>query len=349
MTVARRAAAGPGQGDGDGERPAPAPAGTIPAGAIDVGYVSYRITRVTMEGSVYTIAPRLVMPTNAVDMPKDVDAAVLADGQDARRRRSRGSTGARSPSRPRRAGRRGAGRAPRPRGHARRGRRPGRAVGLRDRPTATTRDDCLQARCASTASPTSQQRPGRPRTAASRTASRCSTSRAADELMATAKELGFMGVVFYGTLVCGFNAYFKDAGRDEGRRLQGLQRVPQGGLHATSRSTPRSRAGFPYYVNLGDEPIGDDVAASAENAEAYRKAFPKGPPFFTGATSFAGERRKDPHFRLSKAAAHRRPGTATTRRRSSCSTRPAATGRSTTAATAGPSATTCTRPPSSSA
>ena len=35
------------------------PGGTIPAGAIDVGYVSYRISRVTMEGSVYTISPRL--------------------------------------------------------------------------------------------------------------------------------------------------------------------------------------------------------------------------------------------------------------------------------------------------
>ncbi len=48
------------------------PAGTIPAAAIDVGYVSYRITRVTMEGSVYTIAPRFVMPSPAVEIPKDI-------------------------------------------------------------------------------------------------------------------------------------------------------------------------------------------------------------------------------------------------------------------------------------
>ena len=32
--------------------------GTIPAASIDIGYVQYRITRVTGEGSVYTIAPR---------------------------------------------------------------------------------------------------------------------------------------------------------------------------------------------------------------------------------------------------------------------------------------------------
>ncbi|MCX6903162.1 MAG: hypothetical protein NTW03_06715, partial [Verrucomicrobia bacterium] len=46
------------------------PAGTIPSGAIDVGLVSYRLSRVTMEGSVYTISPRLLMPTNVVLMPK---------------------------------------------------------------------------------------------------------------------------------------------------------------------------------------------------------------------------------------------------------------------------------------
>ena len=40
---------------------------------------------------------------------------------------------------------------------------------------------------------------------------------------------------------------------------------------------------------------------SAENAEAYRKAFPKGPPYFTGASSFTGSNREDPHFRLAKA------------------------------------------------
>ena len=39
---------------------------------------------------------------------------------------------------------------------------------------------------------------------------------------------------------------------------------------------------------------------SAENAEAYRKAFPKGPPFFTAASSFRGDKRDDPHFRLSR-------------------------------------------------
>ena len=56
---------------------------------------------------------------------------------------------------------------------------------------------------------------------------------------------------------------------------------------------------LPVYWNLGDEPLGDDLVRCAENAEAYRKAFPKGPPYFTAASSFQGTNAKDPHFRLS--------------------------------------------------
>jgi hypothetical protein len=58
---------------------------------------------------------------------------------------------------------------------------------------------------------------------------------------------------------------------------------------------------IPVYYNLGDEPLGDDLRRSAENAEAYRKAFPQGPPLFTAASSFSGSNQADPHFRLSKA------------------------------------------------
>ena len=46
------------------------PQGTIPAAAIDAGYVSYRLSRVTMDGAVYTISPRLILPRNTVDMPR---------------------------------------------------------------------------------------------------------------------------------------------------------------------------------------------------------------------------------------------------------------------------------------
>ena len=46
------------------------PGGTIPASAIDLGFVSYRLSRVTSEGTVYTIAPRLIMPGGDVEMPQ---------------------------------------------------------------------------------------------------------------------------------------------------------------------------------------------------------------------------------------------------------------------------------------
>jgi hypothetical protein len=58
---------------------------------------------------------------------------------------------------------------------------------------------------------------------------------------------------------------------------------------------------LPVYYNLGDEPIGADLVRSAQNAEAYRKAFPAAPPWFTAASSFQGDNADDPHFRLSKA------------------------------------------------
>jgi hypothetical protein len=58
---------------------------------------------------------------------------------------------------------------------------------------------------------------------------------------------------------------------------------------------------LPVYWNIGDEPTGDDVIRAADNAEAYRQAFPKGPPYFTAASSFTGSDAKNPHFRLAKA------------------------------------------------
>ncbi|HEV3343433.1 MAG TPA: hypothetical protein VG125_23880, partial [Pirellulales bacterium] len=58
---------------------------------------------------------------------------------------------------------------------------------------------------------------------------------------------------------------------------------------------------LPVYWNIGDEPLGDELTRSAENAEAYRGAFPQGPPLFTIPSSFAGNNAADPHFRLAKA------------------------------------------------
>ncbi|MBI3923779.1 MAG: hypothetical protein HY318_20325, partial [Armatimonadetes bacterium] len=45
-------------------------AGRIPAAAVQVGVVSHRLSRVTMEGTVYTIAPRLLMPRASAPLRK---------------------------------------------------------------------------------------------------------------------------------------------------------------------------------------------------------------------------------------------------------------------------------------
>ena len=45
-------------------------AGTVPASAIKMGVISHRLTRVTGEGTVYTIAPRFILPRDSAIVPK---------------------------------------------------------------------------------------------------------------------------------------------------------------------------------------------------------------------------------------------------------------------------------------
>ncbi|HUW55189.1 MAG TPA: hypothetical protein VMZ92_00995 [Planctomycetota bacterium] len=271
------------------------PGGTIPAGAIDVGYVSYRLSRVTMEGSIYTISPRLVMPTNTVEMPKDITRRfwlTVKTPEDAKPGVYRGVVSVRSEK---------GGKAEVP-------------VAVRVRagtldpvdipagPWGYTIAYVDPAKCLRkmreygftdfSSGPVvrySGFRDGKPQLDFS----------AADKLMATAKEMGFKGVVFYSTLVYGYNAYFMDTAamkaagfNDYGEFIKALYTDVQ--KHADEQGW------IPCFINLGDEPIGDDVVRAVQNCEAYRKAFPKGPPYFSFATSYGGGQ-KGVHYRLSKA------------------------------------------------
>ena len=140
-------------------------AGAIPAAAVDVGFVSYRLSRVTMEGSVYTIAPKLIMPLASVEMPKDMTRTFWLTVKSRRTPRP-ASTAARSGSRQPR-GRPPCCRSSSPSaGPPRRGRRPRRPVGPHHRhhwygedPLARKWNDAMAAkslaRSASTASPRS--------------------------------------------------------------------------------------------------------------------------------------------------------------------------------------------------
>jgi hypothetical protein len=122
----------------------------------------------------------------------------------------------------------------------------------------------------------------------------------ADTQMATARALGFLAVVGYGAGVAGIDAYHVDTDRMTGAGFRDYPAFLRA-VYSELQAHAEEQGWLPVYYNLADEPLGDDLTRSAENAEAYRKAFPKGPPHFTGASSFTGSDASSPHFRLSKA------------------------------------------------
>jgi hypothetical protein len=121
-----------------------------------------------------------------------------------------------------------------------------------------------------------------------------------DAQMKRFKAAGFrMPVVSY-CAFHGLNTYFKDEAAVRAAGFSDYSAFVRAIFTAIQKHA--DEAGWlPVYWNLSDEPIGDDLVRSADNARAYRKAFPKGPPWFTGASSFTGTNAKDPHFLLSKA------------------------------------------------
>ncbi len=287
------------------------PGGTIPASAVQIGYVSYRLSRVTMEGSVYTIAPRLVMPRAEVDLPKDVvrrfwltlrvppTAAAGVYKGTVTLRPSQGATA---------------------------------AIGLEVRVRKGTLDEVdvpagpwgSHIRVPWRGDDPQAAQVNRQMFLASLRRMReygftsCSGMPQipcrgfkdgkcvldfdrADEEMRAVKDLGFRAVVAYGAGVTGFNAYYQDLAAAQ---KAGFKDYPQfiRAIYSEVQKHAEQAGWIPVYYNLADEPIGNDLVRSAENAEAYRAAFPKGPPFFAAASSFTGSKADDPHFRLARAA-----------------------------------------------
>lgn len=123
---------------------------------------------------------------------------------------------------------------------------------------------------------------------------------AGDRQMAAAREAGFkMPVVSY-THFGGLNLYFKDEAAMRAAGFSDYSKFIKT-LFSAVQEHAEQAGWLPVYWNLGDEPIGDDLVRAAENAEAYRAAFPKGPPLFTAATSFESGKADDPHFRFGRA------------------------------------------------
>jgi hypothetical protein len=114
------------------------------------------------------------------------------------------------------------------------------------------------------------------------------------------RDMGFLAVVTYGAGLSGIDPYFQDTSP---MAAAGFKDYPGflKALYSAVQEHAERNGWIPVYFNIGDEPVGDELIRAAVNAEAYRRAFPKGPPHFTAASSFAGIDRQDPHFRLSKA------------------------------------------------
>ncbi|HVX12393.1 MAG TPA: zinc finger Ran-binding domain-containing protein [Pirellulales bacterium] len=122
----------------------------------------------------------------------------------------------------------------------------------------------------------------------------------ADVQMELFRQHGFeMPVVSYCPLV-GLNLYGRDEAAMNAAGLSDYSQFIKRVFTAVQAHAQQSKW-LPVYWNIGDEPLGDDLTRSAENAETFRRAFPLGPPQFTIPSSFAGTNAADPHFRLAKA------------------------------------------------
>ncbi|HAK96188.1 MAG TPA: hypothetical protein DCM87_14645, partial [Planctomycetes bacterium] len=277
----------------------------IPSGAIDVGYVQHRITRVTMEGSVYTIAPRLIVPRRTAPMPPGVTRTfwlTVRVPSDAAPGRYRGALAV--------AAGRGATFAVPLEVLVRRGTLDavdipvgpwGHTIDLPwDGPEAAAWNRRMAAaslrKLGEYGFTTASGLPVVRYLGCENGVPRFDFSRG-DAQMRMFKENGFeMPVVTYCALE-GLTTYYKDAAAMQAAGFADYPAFIRALFGAIQRHA--GEAGWlPVYWNIGDEPIGDDLVRSAENAEAYRAAFPQGPPFFTAASSFSGSDANDPHFRL---------------------------------------------------
>jgi hypothetical protein len=285
-------------------------AGTIPAAAIECGFVSYRLSRVTPEGSVYTIRPRLIMPGETAPIPAGITRrfwltvhtppgipAGLYRGALTLRPQKGGS--AQVPVEFRvRAGTLDAADVPAgPFGHA---------IGIPWYP-----DDPEVARDNRRLVELGLRRlrdygftmcSGLP-SIAFRGFDRGQPVldfSLADQQMKLVKDLGFLAVSGYGGGVSGLDPYHQDRSAMSAAGFQDYSAFVKA-IYSRIQEHAEKEGWIPVYYNLADEPLGEDTIRAAENAEAYRRAFPQGPPFFTGASSFAGSDQANPHFRLARA------------------------------------------------
>ena len=285
------------------------PQGSIPAGAIDLGYVSYRLTRVTSDGAVYTIAPRWIFPNNSVALPKGVArrfwlTVSVPPGAAA------GVYTGRIDFTPQ---------------HG-----PPMSLPLQftvHKGTLDAADIPIGPWGGRIGTPWFADDPRTTAFGAEMTEKSLLALRAhgftmfsgvpyvvykgfsagkpvlgfgsADRQMDDARKYGFRAVDSYGAGVIGINAYQRDLDKMKQAGFSDYSAFIRA-IYSAIDDHARQKEWLPVYWNIGDEPIGDRLVASTENAQAYRAAFPQGPPFFTAATSLE-KSAADPHFELTKA------------------------------------------------
>jgi hypothetical protein len=283
--------------------------GAIPAAAIDAAYVSYRLSRVTMDGAVYTITPRLILPRNTVGMPQSLARTFWLTVRVPAAAGAGLYTGqvTFTPEK-------GAPLAIPLRFTVRKGTLNavdipvgpwGGGIGIpwfSDDPATSAFGSQLTARSLHSL----RERgftmfSGIPRVGFQgyRGGWPVLDFEDADRQMRDAKALGFLAVNSYGAGVIGVDAYHQDT-----------QKMTEGGFHDYSEFIKavyteierhaQQKGWLPVYWNLGDEPLGDALQQSIDNARAYRRAFPEGPPFFTAALSLFGRGEGDPDFILAR-------------------------------------------------
>jgi len=121
----------------------------------------------------------------------------------------------------------------------------------------------------------------------------------ADEQMALARKLGFKGPIINYTIISNFNMYFRDTNAMRRAGFSNYTKFIKTFFGAIQKHA-QANNWLTVYWNLGDEPSGANVARAIKNASAYKKAFPVGPPFFTIASSLtdSGSHSGDEQFKL---------------------------------------------------
>jgi len=280
----------------------------IPATAVAIGAVQYRITRVTMEGSVYTITPRLILPRSSASVPEGITRTfwlTVKVPADARPGDYRGEV--------RLSAERGGKLSLPLHFTVRKGTLDpvdipagpyGYAIDLpwyEEEVAGWNRDMAAKSlrKLREYGFTTASGLPILTYRGFKDSVPQIDYS-AGDAQMKLFKEAGFRMPVIAYCPFHGLNTYYRDEAAMRAAGFTDYSPFINAVFSAVQKHA--DEAGWlPVYWNIGDEPGGDDVARSAANAEAYRQAFPKGPPFFTAASSFQGSDPKDPHLRLSKA------------------------------------------------